>query len=416
VCVTLRADILVAILNTGRAHRTAADFYNVRVFVTGQALSNIGTFSQVVALSLLVLSLTNSGFALGVVMSLQALPMVLLGPWAGAQLDRLPLRRVLFATAIAGAAQASCLAFLALTGSIALPWVFVLAFGLGCIQVFDRPAGQAFMTELVPREFIPSGVSLASTAQSIGRLAGPALAAVVYTWGGSGTVFAVNAASYAAVIVALLLLRVHELLPRGAGHAHGRDVRSGVVFAWRSRDLRAILIGNACIGLLAFNFPTFLASIASLTFGQPYLFGVAESLNAVTALVAGIALSRYLRHPTLQGVALAAVALGGTLAWVAVSPTAAVFLASMPFFGFAVVSYVTSSQSFVQQRAPSGMGGRMMSLYMLGSMGTTPIGALLVGVVIDRVSPRGAVGLGAAAAILTGLVLLVLARRDDGHS
>src|SRR5262245_29932146 len=99
------------------ARRTAADFYNVRVFVTGQALSNIGTFSQVVALSLLVLSLTGSGFALGVVMSLQALPMVLLGPWAGAQLDRLPLRRVLFATAIAGAAQAACLAFLALTGT-----------------------------------------------------------------------------------------------------------------------------------------------------------------------------------------------------------------------------------------------------------------------------------------------------------
>lgn len=401
----------MAALQSKAGKQTAADFFNVRVFVTGQALSNIGTFSQVVALSLLVLSMTNSGFALGVVMSLQALPMVLLGPWAGAQLDRLPLRRVLFATAIAGAAQASCLAILALTGTIALPWVFALAFGLGCIQIFDRPAGQAFMTELVPRELIPSGVSLASTAQSIGRLAGPALAAVVYTWGGSGMVFAVNAASYAAVLVALLLLRTHELLPRAAGHGHGRDVRSGLIFAWRSPALRAMLIGNAFIGLLAFNFPTFLASMASLTFEQPYLFGVAESLNAVTALCAGVLLARYLRQPTLKGVALAAMALGATLAWVAVSPTAVIFLASMPFFGFAVVSYTTSSQSFVQQRSPSGMTGRMMSLYMLGSLGTTPIGALLVGLVIDRFSPRGAVALGASAAIVTGLALLLLARR-----
>ena len=119
-------------------------------------------------------------------MAAQALPMVLLAPWAGSVLDRVPLRRVLFVTALLGALQAACLAVLALTGTINLAWVFGLAIGLGCIQVFDRPGGQAFIAELVPREAIAGAVGLASSAQAIGRLGGPALArgAVRMGWRG----------------------------------------------------------------------------------------------------------------------------------------------------------------------------------------------------------------------------------------
>src|SRR5438067_1960920 len=186
---------------TARRGPSALKFHNARLFVAGQGLSNIGTFSQTVALSLLVLQLTNSGLALGAVMATQALPIMLLGPWAGSMLDRLPLRRVLFVTALTGAVQAACLAALALSGTINLAWVFALALGLGCIQVFDRPASQAFVAELVPREAIAGAVGLASSAQAIGRLGGPALAAVVYAGAGAGSVFAINAVSFVAVLV-----------------------------------------------------------------------------------------------------------------------------------------------------------------------------------------------------------------------
>jgi len=394
-----------------RRGRSALRFHNVRLFLAGQGLSNIGTFSQVVALSLLVLQLTDSGLALGAVMAAQALPIMLLGPWAGSVLDRLPLRRVLVMTALLGAAQAASLAVLAFSGAINLVWVFALAVGLGCIQVFDRPASQAFVAELVPRQAIAGAVGLASSAQAIGRLGGPALAAVLYAWGGAGSVFAINAASFAAVLLALALLRSAELLPRAIHAGKRTDMATALRFAWRVPAIRSALIANACIGLLAFNFPTFFASLASLTFEQPSLFGIAESVNAVTSLGAGVLLARHVRQPTLRTVGLAAICLGSALAWVALSPTGLLFLAAMPYFGCVVVWYATSSQGMIQQQSPVEMGGRMMSLYTLGSMGTTPLGALIVGAAIDRWSPRAAIGLGASSAVVAGLALLVIAAR-----
>jgi MFS family permease len=401
---------------TARRGPSALKFHNVRLFVAGQGLSNIGTFSQVVALSLLVLQLTDSGLALGAVMAAQALPILLLAPWAGSFLDRLPLRRVLFVTALMGAVQAGGLAVLALTSTINLAWVFGLAIGLGCVQVFDRPGGQAFIAELVPREAIAGAVGLASSAQAMGRLGGPALAAVLYAWAGPGSVFAVNAASFAAVLVALMLLRSSELLPRAIHAGKPTDMSTALSFARRSPPIRSVLLANAFVGLLAFNFPTFFASISSLTFDQPSLFGAAESINAVTALAAGVLLARHVQRPTLRTAGIAAICLGSSLAWVALSPGGPVFLAAMPYFGLAVVWYATSSQTLIQQHSPAEMGGRMMSLYTLGSMGTTPLGALIVGAVIDRWSPRVAIGLGASSAVVAGLVLLLIAARSRSIS
>ena len=388
--------------------RSALQFYNARLFLGGQALSNIGTFSQIIALSLLVLDLTDSGTALGAVMAVQAIPMMLLAPWAGALLDRLPLRRVMGVTALMGAAQATCLAFLTSSGTISMPWVFALSLVLGLVQVFDRPAAQAFIVELVPRETIPSAVSLSSATQAIGRLGGPALAAVLYSASGPGTVFAVNAVSYTAVLVALALLRSKELLSRAKHVGSRASLSAALAYAWQSAPVRSVLLANVLVGLLAFNFATFFASIASLTFEQPSLFGIAETVNAITSLAAGFILSRYMHRPTTLVVGVACVALGSSLLWAALAPTPLAFLASMPYFGFVVVWYVTSSQSLVQQHTPPEMGGRMMSLYTLGSMGTTPLGALIVGAVTDRYSPRAAIGLGAASALVAGVALLLV--------
>lgn len=392
-----------------RRHSAFA-FFNARLFFVGQGLSNIGTFSQIVALSLLVLDLTGSGVALGGIMAAQALPMLLFAPWTGPVLDRLPLRRVLFATTIVGAAQAVCLAILVSNGSASMPWLVVLALVLGCMQVFDRPAGQAFIVELVPRDTIGSAVSLASATQSVGRLGGPALAAVLYTWSGAASVFAINAVSYFAVLVSLVLMRGHELLSRRTHSGHGAHMSAALDLAWHSPTLRFVLIANGLVGLLAFNFATFFASTATLTFGQPSLFGIAETLNAVTSLVMGFLLARFVRQPSMRLVGLAAIALGASLAWVALAPTQLWFLASMPLFGCVVVWYATASQSLVQQESPPEMSGRMMTLYTLGAMGTTPLGALIVGAVIDHASVRAAIGLGAASAALSGVVLLLRSR------
>lgn len=366
-----------------------------------------------VALSLLVLELSGSGLALGATMGVQAIPYLLLSPWAGPLVDRVPVRRLLMVTALCGALQASGLAALVLSGRVAMPWVYGLAFIGGCIQVFDRPAVQAFLGELVPRGEIHRAVSLASSVQAFGRLGGPALAGLLYTWRGAGSVFAVNAASFILVIVALLVLRGDAMFPRER-RAGGRGrLTVAIGFARRSPVLGPVLLGNVVVGLFAFNFPTFFATTSTLTFGRPELFGIAESINAVFAVLTGLVLARYLRLPTGRLVGLACIALGGTLAWVALAPTPTAFLAGMPFFGAAVVAYTATAQSLTQRQAPREMVGRMMSLFTLGSMGTTPLGGLIVGFVIDHASPRAAVGLGAAGAMLVGLVLALRGDRPS---
>src|SRR5439155_20119867 len=183
--------------------------------------------------------------AIGVTMSVQALPQLLLSPWAGALLDRVPLRRLMLVTASVGALQAVCLSVLALTDQVRLPWVIGLAFVLGCVQVFDRPAVQAFLGELVPREMIPRAVSFASSVQAFGRLGGPALAAVLYSWRGPGLVFGVNAASYFIVVAALLALRADAMFPRERRHGRGGSLMVALRFARQTPALWPILLGNA---------------------------------------------------------------------------------------------------------------------------------------------------------------------------
>jgi MFS family permease len=379
---------------------------NLRIFQCGQALSNVGSVSQRIALSLLVLDLSGSGLVLGATNALQAVPTLILTPWVGPLLDRLPLRRVLLVAASLGVLQASLLAVLASSGQISVPVVLAFAFFLGCIDSFERPGAQAFLVELVPHDVIARAVGLASSTRAFGRLGGPALATVLYAWHGSELVFAANALSYFAVIAALLLLRPSGLLPRGTSSGRRGDLGAALRVAWRSPVLGPVLLGNAFVGLFAFNFATFWATMSTMVFQQPTLYALGSTLNAAAAVTAGFILARYLRHSTLLNVAAASMGVGGALAGVALAPSPAFYLACMPVFGFMVVSYSTSAQALVQQQAPREMAGRMMSLYILGSMGTTPLGALLVGWVADLVSPRAAVGLGASSAMLVGLALL----------
>lgn len=380
---------------------------NLAIYLVAQGLSFIGSFSQTVVLSLLVLDLSGSGLALGGTMGLQAIPHLLFSPVAGPLIDRLPRRRLLMATALAGALQAASLAALDFSGQISLPVLYALAFVGGCIQVFDRPAIQAFLGELVPHAQIHRAVSLSSSAQAFGRLGGPALAAVLYAWHGAGPVFAANALSFLLVIAALLALRREAMFPSERHGGRSSHLWPALQHARRSPVLGPVLLANFIVGLFAFNFPTFYATMATLTFGRPELFGAAESLNALFAVLTGALLARYLHVPTLRHVGLASMALGATLTGVALAPTPALFLGTMPFFGAAVVTYTATAQAVTQRWSPRAMTGRMLSLFTLGSIGTTPLGGLIVGYVIDHASPRAAVGLGAASALLVGLLLVL---------
>lgn len=385
---------------------------NVRLLVAGQGLSNIGTFAQIVAQALLVLELTGSGLSLGIVTAAQFLPVLLLGPWSGVVLDRVNLRRLLMLTSVVAAAEAALLGVVTLRGDVTIGWLIGLSLVLGVVSVFDRPAAQALLTELVPADELPNAVGLAGAAQSVGRLGGPAIAGVLYAWKGAGPCFLFNAATYLAVVVAMLALRRREMIPRTPQPRARGQMREGWEFVRRSPLHRTILLANAVVGCLAFNFPQFYSSLVELEFHtNPSVFGAAETLNAVTAVAGGIWLSRRMPALTTRTFSLACLLLGTSLAWSAVSPTVPLFLAGMPFFGAVAVFYMTVAQSLVQGATPPALVGRVMTLYTLGIMGTTPLGGLLMGVLIDEVSPRAAIGLGAVSLFLCAGVVALVHRR-----
>ena len=386
---------------------------NVRRFLFGQALSNIGTFFQIIAQALLVLELTGSGFALGLVSAAQFLPLLLLAPIAGVWIDRIRIPRLLTITATVAGIEALTLGILTATGHVTVGWIFVLTLILGIAQVGDRAAGQAFLTELVGPELLPSAVGLAAVANSIGRLGGPAIAVALYAWQGPAVCFFFNAASYLAVVVSIALLRRRELLARTPQPRRRRQLRDGILLAWHTPVLRRVLLANAAIGGLTFNFPALYSSLCTLTFGAGAgAFGLAETLNAITAVAGGFLLARHFRQPTLRTYAAVAAALGASLLYSAASPTLLMFLIGMPYFGLAVVSYQIVAQVIVQQHTPDGMQGRMMSLLNVGTQGMAAIGGLVTGWLTDAISPRASLTLGGLAPVLCGL--FVMSTRPSG--
>jgi MFS family permease len=205
-------------------------------------------------------------------------------------------------------------------------------------------------------------------------------------------------------------MRERRLQPRARG-----QLREGWAFVRDSPLHRTVLLTNAVVGCLAFNFPQFYSSLVELSFHtNPSVFGAAETINAVTAVGGGIWLSRRMPALSTNTFALACLLLGVSLAWSAAAPTVPLFLLGMPFFGAVVVFYMTVAQSLVQGSTPPELVGRVMTLYTIGIMGTTPVGGLLAGVLIDRVSPRAAIGLGAVSLVACAAVVAIAHREPLG--
>jgi len=384
-----------------------------RLFFVAQIISNIGTWFQSIAQALLVIELTGSGKALGTVAALQFTPMLLLGVYGGVLADRWKPRTLLLTTAGLAALLAASLAIVTALDRISVLWVWGLALGLGCVQALDRPTAQAFLYEMAGPKDLSKVVGLYSTVQSSARMVGPALGGAAYAMFGGATCFAINAASFLVVVVALLLMSPQQLWPRPTQQQDVREqVRAGLRYAFRSRALRTPILSNVVIGCLAFNFMTVIAAMIGFEFhGSAQALGAAHALNAVGAVFGGLWLAT-VRKPTRMHLALACFAMSLTILVAALSPSLAFFLIWSPIFGFSIGAYQTTLQSSVQSATEPAMMGRVASLLALGSVGTTPIGSMIVGFLIDAWSARAAMGLGAVACLCGGCVLLLSRLRD----
>jgi MFS family permease len=396
----------------GRRTFRALSVRNYRLYFTGQVISVSGTWMQTVAQAYLILfPLHGTGLDVAIATSLQFLPMLLLGPFGGLVADRLDKRKVLYCTQASAGILALIFGLLVVTHSIQIWQVFALATGLGVVNLFDNPARQTFVFEMVGNDLLPNAVSLNSVLMNSARVIGPAIGGILILTLGVATCFMVNALSYVAVIVALSMMRASELNRRpGVVRAKGQ-VREGFRYVWRTPDLRILLASMAIVGVFAFNFTVTLPLLAKFTFhGSGVLYSEFLAAMGAGAVLGGL-FTAHRSRPSIRMLSFIAVVFGVAILAVALAPTETVALVLLVVMGAASISFVATNNASLQLRADPAMRGRVMSLNAIAFLGSTPIGAPLLGWISDVSNPRVALVLGGVATLLASIPLFALAAR-----
>ena len=352
---------------------------NYRRYLGGHALSIVGTWMQRVAQDWLVLELTGDPVAVGTALALQFLPMLLLGVWGGVLVDRLDRWKLLVATQAASAVLAGVLAVTTLLGATTLGLVYVMAALLGLVTVVDSPARHTFVTDLVPPGDYVNAQALNSTIHNTGRLVGPAVAGLVIAAAGAGEAFALNAISFAAVLVGLARID-RSALHRTVKAASGRgQAMAGLRYAWGHRELRACLVLVAVVSLFSQNFRVILpVTAAEVLSGDAATYGYLTSALGLGAVLGAVGAASSV---TVTGRRLFActLALGVTNLLMALAGQLAFALAGLVAVGVANIAFNTMARSLLQLRSAPEMQGRVMALHGLLNLGTTPLGGPLLG-------------------------------------
>lgn len=385
--------------------------FNYRVWAGGALVSNVGTWMQRVAQDWLVLTqLTHhNATAVGAVMALQFGPHIFLLPLTGFAADHLDRRKLLIATQGAMGALALGLGILTVAGVVQLWHVYVFALLLGCITAFDSPARQTFVSELVVEADLSNAVGLNSTSFNAARMIGPSIAGILIARVGCGWVFLINAASFAAVLCALSLLRAGELHRMSRALRTRGSLADGLRYVWKRPDLKATLLMLFLIGTFGLNFPIFISTMSVTVFhagaGQ---YGLLTSVMAIGS-VAGALLSARREKPRIALLFAGATMFGTGSALAAIMPSYGLFGISLIVIGVSAQTFTTSANSLMQLSTEPVMRGRVMAIFLAIALGGTPIGAPIAGWVADTFGPRWALGVGAAsgfAAAMVGLYYL----------
>ncbi len=386
---------------------------NYRLYFTGQVISVSGTWMQMVAQTYLILfRLHGTGVDVAIATGLQFVPLLLLGPFGGLIADRLDKRKVLYATQTAAAVLALALGILVLTHSVRLWEVFALATLLGVVNLFDNPARQTFVSEMVGLDLLPNAVSLNSVLMNSARVIGPAVGGVLILTLGVSTCFMVNAASYIAVIIALSSMRAHELYSK-PGVVRGKgQVRDGLRYVWHTPDLRSPLLSMAIVGIFAFNFTVTLPLLAKFTFhGGAGLYSAFLAAMGAGAVLGGL-FTAHRSSPSTRLLAVIGVFFGAMILAVALAPSKTTAILLLVPMGAASIAFIATNNATLQLRADPSMRGRVMSLNAIAFLGSTPIGAPLLGWISDVSSPRVSLVVGGVATLVASVPLFVLAARQ----
>ena len=401
----------------GRGFR-ALSVRNYRLYWFGQLISQTGSWMQTTAQSWLVLQLTQSPFALGVVTALQFLPIMLLSLLGGAIGDRLPKHRLIIFTQIAALVQAVIFAALVGTGAIQLWHVYILAAAQGIITAIDNPVRQAFAVELVGRDHLVNAVALNSMLFNGARIIGPALAGLIIAGAGStlrgiALVLFINAVTFVAVLCSLFMMNraeFHAAPPRRSGRM-GSDLLEGLLYVWRTPAVLLIMIVVAAIGTFGYNFSVVLPLLSGFVLHTDAAgFGGLSAFLGAGSLV-GALVTAYAGKVTMRRLIVGSACFGILLGAVAISTSYALSGALLVALGFAGILFSTSANTLLQLTTPDALRGRVMGLYMLLFAGSTPIGGLLIGTLSNIIGVSETLLLCAALCLLGVGGALVYRRR-----
>lgn len=376
---------------------------NFRLFFTGQVISQVGNWMTLVVQTLLVLKITDSGIALGVLMVSQYGPVLLLGPWAGLIADRSDKRRLLMAVQSMAMLQSFVLAALAFMPHPPLYGFYLAALFGGITLAFDHPARRAFVVEMVEIQDVPNAVSLNSALMTGSRIVGPALAGLALATIGFGWAFIADGVSYIAVIVAFAMMRTSELQRSTPAKRESGQIRAGFRYARSVPDIWTPLIMMAIVGTLTYNFQVVFPLFTTRDLGgSKVAFTLLFSVMSMGALVGALAAARR-RHIALRTVALSSIAFGAGMAVMSVTPN--IWLAYPVSFliGLASIAFLTAATAIFQINATPEMRGRVLALQAMVFLGSTPIGGPILGWICERYGARWGIAVGAVAALSAGL-------------
>jgi MFS family permease len=385
---------------------------NYRLFFFGQLVSVSGTWMQQLAQDWLVLRLTNRALPVGITTALQFAPVLVFGIWGGLIADRLDKRRLLLATQGAMGALALALGVLTATGAVRLWMIYLLALLLGCATSFDMPARQSFVTEMVGPKDLPNAVGLNSAVFNVGRIIGPAMAGVLIGVVGIAPAFIVNAISYLAVMAGLWRMDPRQLF-RGAPVERSRgQVRDGFRYVLATPMLRWTILLMGVVATLGLNFRVALPLLARFTYhGGPSLYGVLASVMAAGS-VAGALTAASRGKPSQRLLLWSIIGFGVSslvMAFLLSPVLAAIVLLPIGFFS---IAWISTANTTVQLGSAPEMRGRVMSIYGLLLLGSTPIGAIIIGWLSERYGPRSSVLLaGLSSLVAAGVAILVRPER-----
>jgi MFS family permease len=377
---------------------------NFRRYVSGQSLSLIGTWVETVAQALLVLRLTHSGTILGLTTAARYAPILLLSPYAGLVVDRHSKRHVLLATQAGLGLVSATLGVSVLTGHVRLWQIVVLALLFGTLSAVDNPARQAFVPEVVGRDLIRDAVTLNSTTVNVARVIGPTIAAVLVATIGIGWCFVANAVSFLFVIASLLSLDVsalHEIAP--VPRARG-ELREGLRYAAHVLAIARPLLMMVLIGTFTFEFEVSLPLLARTTFhGGATAYSWLLAALGAGAVAGGLYAARSARTG-VRRLTWAALGFAIAVGLLAAAPTMPAAVAACVLVGAASVTFLTTGNATIQLASKPSYRGRVTALWSMAFVGSTPIGAPIVGALSDAAGPRYALVLGAAACLAAVVV------------